>query len=751
MQKFNLLTQRPMILRIAGLLACAAGSCLLTAATFNGLRIPLNTALSAALPPVCGLAVLAGSLFTCALTGMLSGDPVLICALALTTLLRWMLGSKSGARAAGLTAAASTAGAVAIFGMAGLVSGKMWLVWAVSGTAAGLLAACIRHVLLRFESGIPVRLNARDALPFSVCYVIAVAALCSVRVFVLDLGQIAAGLAVLAAAKRFHATGGVICGTLTACALLLSDAGTAGYAAMLPAAGLAAGYLSGKRSLLLYTIAQILGGCGLLLSNWDTVVAETWVNGLLGGLLFLFLPTSALLDELLRYADSDSDLAALTGARMDFLSHSIAGVRGSAERIANMLARNDLPADEAERVCERVCSKCCSRAACWESGDGTAKECFKRLAAANITEECTPPEDCLKPERVTEEFLRTKRRNAAARALSARLRDSQQMLFTQMRITEDLLKYTAQRQQKSCHREMSRIVTDTLEHFQIPVQAAAVTVSERGRLLVELYFPAHLDPDSALICECLSEALQKPLSCTGTECAGSEQRMILQSAGGFTVSTAAAQCAVHEDEPCGDCWDTFTDGEGAVYLVVSDGMGSGRRAAVDSRIVINSFRQLVQSGMECGSAARMVNAIMLTKSGEERFATLDVAKICTETGAATLYKYGAGPTMIRRGERVTICQAATNPIGILPKAEPYTTVLRLERGDMLFLLSDGLDDSLYPYIRRRLAQGGDLQSLAHTVCSKAQRDAKGAPRDDVTVLAAAIAGGGEEEYAAERV
>ena len=142
--------------------------------------------------------------------------------------------------------------------------------------------------------------------------------------------------------------------------------------------------------------------------------------------------------------------------------------------------------------------------------------------------------------------------------------------------------------------------------------------------------------------------------------------------------------------------------------------------------------------MDCKDAARMINAIMLTKSGEERFATLDVAKISTDTAAVTLYKYGAGPTFVRHGGQITLCQAATNPIGILPNAEPYTTVLKLERGDMLFLLTDGLDDALFPYIRQKLRQGGDLQTLAHTVCAKAQRESKGAPRDDVTVLAAAI-------------
>ncbi len=738
MIKNNVLREKPQLMYAAGLFGCAAGSCLLAAASFNGIQMPLNAALAAALPPVYGLAVLAGSLFTYALTGILTSRPILICALALTTLIRWTIGRRHSPRAASVLAAASTMLATVIFGMAGLVRGTEWILWTVSSITAGLLAGCIRRVMMRFESGIPVRLHGSDALPFSVCFVLGLAALCSVQVFAVSFGEIAAGFVILTAAKRYRTTGGVLCGTLCACALLLADADTAGYAAVLPAAGLAAGYFAGKRGAVLYSVMQVLGGIGLVLSGWNPAVAQAWMNGLIGGLLFLFLPTSAMLDTILEYSDGNNDLAALTEARIGFLSHSIAGVRGSAERIANMLTRNDLPADPASKVCEQVCSKCRSREICWEGSDDKTRQCFRKLSETGISEPVDAPEGCLRAERVTEEFTRSKRQNAANRALAARLRDSQQLLFTQMRITEELLRRTAQKQHRTYHRELTRLATEALEKYRIPIHAAAVSVSENQRMLVELYVPAHLDADREFIRECLSDALQKPLECCGAESAGNEQRIILQSAGGYTVSTAAAQCAVHEDEPCGDCWDTFTDGDGTVYLVVSDGMGSGRHAAVDARIVVNHFRQLVQSGMDCEAAARMINAIMLTKSGEERFATLDVAKICTDTAAVTLYKYGAGPTMIKHGERITICQAATNPIGILPKAEPYTTVLKLERGDMLFLLSDGLDDSLYPYIRQRLAQGGDLQSLTHTVCSKAQRDAKGAPRDDVTVLAAAI-------------
>ena len=109
-----------------------------------------------------------------------------------------------------------------------------------------------------------------------------------------------------------------------------------------------------------------------------------------------------------------------------------------------------------------------------------------------------------------------------------------------------------------------------------------------------------------------------------------------------------------------------------------------------------------------------------------------------ETATVTLYKYGAGPTFIRHAGRITLFQAATGPIGILPETEPFTTVMQLERGDMLCLLTDGLDEMLFPYIRQAMQKGGDLQELAHAVCAKAQRSAKGEPRDDMTVLAAAV-------------
>ncbi|MBR3268164.1 MAG: SpoIIE family protein phosphatase [Oscillospiraceae bacterium] len=734
------LKEDPRIWRGAGLTGCAALSCLLTAASFNGLQIPLSTALSAALSPTCGIAVLAGSLFTYALTGELSNGPVFLCAIALTSLLRWMFGMQHTPRTAAMLAVSGTGLSAVIFSMARLIGGREMIYWAAAALLAGVFAACIRKTAERFEGGVPVRLHTGDAPAFSVCFVILTAALCSVRVLMLSLGQMFAAFVLLTAAKRYRAYGGMICGTLAAFALLITDTHTAGFAVILPAAGLTAGCLAGKHGGLLFFAVQLFSAAALMLSGWDVFTARVWVNSMIGGMLFLFLPACQIADALILWSDADADLSALTDTRMRFLSDSIAGVRESAERIADMLAKTETACSPAERVRETVCARCSYRETCWEHGDREAADCFRRLSDAGLTEQAEAPFNCLKPDLVTAEFKRAKRQNAEAKALAVRLRNIQTLLFSQMRITEELLSGDGSRFRLTYHRELTRYVSDVLGKYQISLLAAAVSETDSRRLLIELYVPADTDPDTAFAAEILGEALQKPLECCGTETAGSGKRILLQSTGGFSVTTAAAQCAAHDDEPCGDCWDTFSDRNGTVYLAVSDGMGTGKNAALDARIVLSNFRQLVQSGMNCKAAAEMINAIMLTKSGDERFATLDIAQINTDNASVTLYKYGAGPTFVRHGEHITLCQAPTDPIGIQPRTAPYSTVLQLERGDMLFLLTDGMDDSVFPVIRQKILQGGDLQSLVHTVCARAPRKADGTPADDVTVLAAVISG-----------
>ena len=56
----------------------------------------------------------------------------------------------------------------------------------------------------------------------------------------------------------------------------------------------------------------------------------------------------------------------------------------------------------------------------------------------------------------------------------------------------------------------------------------------------------------------------------------------MQRKSAFTMRTGASQRTCGESALCGDTFETFRDGRGRQILLISDGMGTGGRAAVDA-------------------------------------------------------------------------------------------------------------------------------------------------------------------------
>ena len=188
----------------------------------------------------------------------------------------------------------------------------------------------------------------------------------------------------------------------------------------------------------------------------------------------------------------------------------------------------------------------------------------------------------------------------------------------------------------------------------------------------------------------------------------------------------------------GDSCGFFCDGLGNAYVFISDGMGSGSQAAVDSRIVSNLFKRLVRSGIECSAAVKMINSIMLAKSNEESFATLDIGKINLETCELTLYKSGAASTLIKYSDSVMMFNSPSNPIGIIPDSKISQRECNFNEDDVLVMLSDGVDESMYVYIKEQLQTVYDLKTMTENVCAGAKKKFSEIPKDDITVAAARV-------------
>lgn len=59
---------------------------------------------------------------------------------------------------------------------------------------------------------------------------------------------------------------------------------------------------------------------------------------------------------------------------------------------------------------------------------------------------------------------------------------------------------------------------------------------------------------------------------------------------------------------CGDTFESFYDGRGNYVVILSDGMGTGPRAALDSAMASGLMARLVKAGFGFQSALRLVNS-----------------------------------------------------------------------------------------------------------------------------------------------
>ena len=181
--------------------------------------------------------------------------------------------------------------------------------------------------------------------------------------------------------------------------------------------------------------------------------------------------------------------------------------------------------------------------------------------------------------------------------------------------------------------------------------------------------------------------------------------------------------------------------------VLSDGMGCGGHAAVDSAMAAGITARLWQAECAPDAILQTVNAALLVKSREESLATLDVAVVDTHSGRLDLYKAGAASSLLRCGGRVSRLDNAGLPVGILPEVRFAHSRDQLQVGDVLLMVSDGALCGGTAAVEELLAahpEEGSMQALAQAVADAAAA-AQGDHPDDITAVALRLTLPAEEE------
>lgn len=212
----------------------------------------------------------------------------------------------------------------------------------------------------------------------------------------------------------------------------------------------------------------------------------------------------------------------------------------------------------------------------------------------------------------------------------------------------------------------------------------------------------------------------------------------------FYVLHGAAIKARGEGGISGDNYSLKELENGQVLMGISDGMGYGTSACLESETVIELLEQLLDSGFDGDTALKMINSVMIMNSEEEHPATLDYGVIDLHSGMCDLVKIGAATTFVKRGNWVETIKSTSMPLGMFAEVDYDSTSKKLYDGDLVIMVSDGVIDALNTEDNDgklveiiRDIDGGSPKEIADCILEKAVSD-KSRLTDDMTVLVTGI-------------
>ena len=127
---------------------------------------------------------------------------------------------------------------------------------------------------------------------------------------------------------------------------------------------------------------------------------------------------------------------------------------------------------------------------------------------------------------------------------------------------------------------------------------------------------------------------------------------------------SASQYTGSEGTCSGDAYQSFYDGTGNFIVVLSDGMGTGKRAALDGTMSAGLAAKLMAAGFEADSTLKIVNSAMLLKIEDGVHFHPRHRKINLYTGETTVFKAGAASYARRKGKTIKI-EKSSLPLGII--------------------------------------------------------------------------------------
>ena len=191
----------------------------------------------------------------------------------------------------------------------------------------------------------------------------------------------------------------------------------------------------------------------------------------------------------------------------------------------------------------------------------------------------------------------------------------------------------------------------------------------------------------------------------------------------------------------GDTHSVLRLKEDKFLIALSDGMGSGKIAEEISSTSLSLIETFYRAGLQEELILTTINKL-LNINCDDTFTALDVAVINLKDCSGSFIKYGSPYGFIINKDGIKIVEGNTLPLGILDDLKPSVAKTKLNDGDIILLLTDGISDSfgssseIIDYLRTLPAL--NPQTMCDNIVNKAINNSNGKTNDDMTALAVRV-------------
>lgn len=397
-----------------------------------------------------------------------------------------------------------------------------------------------------------------------------------------------------------------------------------------------------------------------------------------------------------------------------------------------------------DSACDKFCENCSTKTLCWDREYGSTMDILNKMAAelhknGRISSEAIPKymlDRCKNLGKIIDEANST-----CAKTLEAKIKSDKTEIFAiDYEALSKILKDTLEKSEaefkidEEFSAKLRRAISSPANPLKFRAENVLVYGDRKKQITVSQISGKGLHSNSKEIQKYMETLVGTKISTPTFEIADGKINMHVHSVKRFSAEFAKATSAAANTDENGDSISFFENKEDYFYSLISDGMGSGREAALTSKISSVFLEKMLSCGNSKNSSLQMLNSFVRSKSIESS-ATIDLMEIDMISGSLCFIKSGAAPSYVRRGGNIFKLQSKTAPIGIMRVLDAEQIKFDIEDGDVIIMLSDGIsvESEENIWLLNILADSweDDLQVMADKIIREAILS--GNRKDDMTV------------------